>query len=189
MTVDSGGEFTVEVRGAFDDVEHNISAVPTPFTPACDGRGHPLAPIAGPIVVRGAKPGDIAIDLIELTPFGVGQERDPEGFRSVAPRVPGTGGARFAGVRRPRLVRRPHSAGPQPLSARSRRYRPKATSRLLPALTAAISTKRTPARGAESISRFWSTTCSRETAPGCAAGSSPPRKPRSTCATPTPGNC
>ena len=61
MAVDSGEEFTVEVRGAFDDVE-DIRAVPTPFTPACDG--HPLAPIAGPIVVRGAKPGDVvAIDL------------------------------------------------------------------------------------------------------------------------------
>jgi hypothetical protein len=36
MTVDPGEEFTVEVRGAFDDVE-DISAVPTPFTPACDG--------------------------------------------------------------------------------------------------------------------------------------------------------
>jgi hypothetical protein len=36
MTVDSGEEFTVEVRGAFDDVD-DISAVPTPFTPACDG--------------------------------------------------------------------------------------------------------------------------------------------------------
>jgi amidase len=71
MTVDSGEEFTVEVRGAFDDVE-DISAVPTPFTPACDG--HPLAPITGPIVVRGAKPGDVvAIDLIELTPFGSGK--------------------------------------------------------------------------------------------------------------------
>ena len=71
MTVDSGEEFTVEVRGAFDDVE-DIRAVPTPFTPACDG--HPLAPITGPIVVRGAKPGDVvAIDLIELTPFGTGK--------------------------------------------------------------------------------------------------------------------
>ena len=71
MIVDSGEEFTVEVRGAFDDVE-DISAVPTPFTPACDG--HPLAPITGPIVVRGAKPGDVvAIDLIELTPFGSGK--------------------------------------------------------------------------------------------------------------------
>jgi acetamidase/formamidase len=71
MAVDSGEEFTVEVRGAFDDVE-DISAIPTPFTPACDG--HPLAPIAGPIVVRGAKPGDVvAIDLIELTPFGIGK--------------------------------------------------------------------------------------------------------------------
>ena len=68
MAVDSGEEFTVEVRGAFDDVD-DISAV---FTAACDG--HPLAPIAGPIVVRGAKPGDVvAIDLIELTPFGSGK--------------------------------------------------------------------------------------------------------------------
>src|SRR6266481_3227910 len=36
MTVGSGGEFTVEVRGAFDDVD-DISAVPTQFTPACGG--------------------------------------------------------------------------------------------------------------------------------------------------------
>ena len=36
MTVDSGEEFTVEVRGAFDDIE-DISAVPTHFTPAFDG--------------------------------------------------------------------------------------------------------------------------------------------------------
>src|SRR6266404_3654500 len=32
MTVDSGDAFTVEVRGAFDDVQ-DISAVPTVFTP------------------------------------------------------------------------------------------------------------------------------------------------------------
>jgi hypothetical protein len=36
MAVDSGEEFTVEVRGAFDDVE-DIRAVPTPFTPAVTG--------------------------------------------------------------------------------------------------------------------------------------------------------
>jgi hypothetical protein len=53
LTVDPGEEFTVEVRGAFDHVE-DIAAVPTPFTPACDG--HPLAPIAAPIVVRGPNP-------------------------------------------------------------------------------------------------------------------------------------
>jgi acetamidase/formamidase len=53
------------------DIE-DISAIPTPFTPACDG--HPLAPIAGPIVVRGARPGDVvAIDLIEPIPFGSGK--------------------------------------------------------------------------------------------------------------------
>ena len=43
MTVDSGEEFTVEVRGAFDDVE-DISAVPTPFTPACDGSATASSP-------------------------------------------------------------------------------------------------------------------------------------------------
>ena len=88
MTVDSGEEFKVEVRGAFDDIK-DISAVPTPFTPACDG--HPLAPITGPIVVRGAKPGDVvAIDLIALTPFGSGKSAIPTGFRGAAPRVPGS---------------------------------------------------------------------------------------------------
>jgi acetamidase/formamidase len=57
MTVDVGEEFTAEARGAFDGFE-DISAVSTPFAPACDG--HPLAPITEPIVVRGAKPGDVA---------------------------------------------------------------------------------------------------------------------------------
>ena len=84
MAVDSGEEFTVEVRGAFDDVD-DIRAVPTPFTPACDG--HPLAaPITGPIAVRGAKPGDVvAIDLI---PVRLGQERDPSGFRVLGREFP-----------------------------------------------------------------------------------------------------
>lgn len=66
MTIGSGEEVQLEVRGAFADVR-DIRDVPTPFTPACDG--HPLAPIAGPIAVRGAEPGDaVAIDLLEITP-------------------------------------------------------------------------------------------------------------------------
>lgn len=66
MTIDSGEEVTLVVRGAFADVR-DIRDVPTPFTPACDG--HPLAPIAGPVRVRGAEPGDaVAIDLLEITP-------------------------------------------------------------------------------------------------------------------------
>jgi amidase len=70
MTIDSGQEVTLEVRGAFADVR-DIRDVPTPFTPACDG--HPLAPIAGPVRVRGAEPGDaVAIDLLEITPHGDG---------------------------------------------------------------------------------------------------------------------
>jgi len=76
MTIESGGR--VEVRGAFDDVE-DISAVPTPFTPACEG--HPLAPIAGPIVVRGAKPGDgVAIDC--CPPSECADARPKRGVRS-----------------------------------------------------------------------------------------------------------
>lgn len=71
MAVESGEAFTVEVRGAFDDID-DIRTVPTPFTPACDG--HPLTPITGPIVVRGAEPGDsVLIDLLSLTPHGVGK--------------------------------------------------------------------------------------------------------------------
>ena len=66
-----GEEFTLEVRGAFDDVK-DILTVPTPFTPACDG--HPLAPIAGPVRVRGARPGDaVVVDLLEITPHGEGK--------------------------------------------------------------------------------------------------------------------
>ena len=45
--------------------------MPTPFTPACDG--HPLAPIAGPVRVRGAEPGDaVVVELLEITPPGEG---------------------------------------------------------------------------------------------------------------------
>jgi len=66
MTIDPGEEVTLDVRGAFADVA-DIRDVPTPFTPACDG--HPLAPIAGPVAVRGAEPGDaITVELLEITP-------------------------------------------------------------------------------------------------------------------------
>jgi amidase len=71
MTVTSGELFTIEVRGAFDDVL-DIKAVPTPFTPASEG--HPLTPITGPIVVRDAVPGDaVLIDLLSLRPHGIGK--------------------------------------------------------------------------------------------------------------------
>jgi hypothetical protein len=53
MTVDSGEELTVEVRGAFNNVEGN-HAVSTPFTPACDG--YPLGAHTRAIVERRAKP-------------------------------------------------------------------------------------------------------------------------------------
>jgi amidase len=69
-TIDPGEEVALEVRGAFADVK-DIRAVPTPFTPECDG--HPLAPIAGPIRVRGAEPGDaVVVELLEITPVGDG---------------------------------------------------------------------------------------------------------------------
>jgi amidase len=70
LTIDPGEEVTLEVRGAFADVK-DVREVPTPFTPACDG--HPLAPIAGPIHVRGADPGDaVIVELLEITPVGEG---------------------------------------------------------------------------------------------------------------------
>jgi len=152
MTIDSGEEFTVEVRGAFDDVE-DIRTVPTPFTPACDG--HPLAPITGPIVVRGAKPGDVvAIDLIQLTPFGVGKSAILRDFGVLRREFP------KRSLYLPRCVTAaPGSAAAFhyhsiPTSAPSRRCHRKATSRLMPAPTVAISTKRTPARGVAFIYRF-----------------------------------
>ena len=70
ITIDSGEEVALEVRGAFADVR-DIRDVPTPFTPACDG--HPLAPVAGPILIRGAEPGDaVVVDLLEISPHGDG---------------------------------------------------------------------------------------------------------------------
>ena len=70
MTIDPGAEIEVTVDGAFDDIE-DIAQVPTPFTPASEG--HPLAPVTGPIAVRGARPGDsVAIDLLSIEPFGEG---------------------------------------------------------------------------------------------------------------------
>jgi amidase len=70
LTVDPGEEFTVQVRGGFADVP-DIREVPTPFTPECDG--HPLAPIAGPIRVRGAEAGDaVVVELLDITPHGEG---------------------------------------------------------------------------------------------------------------------
>ena len=55
MTIDSGQEVTLVVRGALRRTSGTSATCPTPFTPACDG--HPLAPIAGPVHVRGAEPG------------------------------------------------------------------------------------------------------------------------------------
>ena len=70
QTINPGEEVSLVVRGAFADVE-DISAIPTPFTPACDG--HPLAPVAGPIAIKGAEPGDaVLIDIIEMQLQGDG---------------------------------------------------------------------------------------------------------------------
>jgi hypothetical protein len=118
---DNGEEFAVEERGAFDDVE-DIIAPATTFTPAC--ASHPLAPIAGPIVVRGANPGDlVAIDLIELTPF-VTRNSALLDFGGAAPRVLRADGILVAGARRSHLVQRTafHYRS-IPISALSRRCR------------------------------------------------------------------
>jgi hypothetical protein len=96
--------FTVEVRGAFDGVEE-ISAVPMLFTLAHDARhcgwrdvleqvlmlftpahdAHPLAHIAGPIVVRGAKPSDIV--MIESWPL-IGVPESPPPVKPLQRRGP-----------------------------------------------------------------------------------------------------
>src|SRR5215510_15849855 len=71
LTIDPGEEVQLTVRGAFADVA-DISEVPVPFTPACNG--HPLAPIAGPVRVSGAEPGDaVVVELLEITPHGEGK--------------------------------------------------------------------------------------------------------------------
>ena len=55
-TIESGGEVSLVVRGAFADCrghQYRPDALsPPPAT------GHPLAPVSGPIRVNGAAPGD-----------------------------------------------------------------------------------------------------------------------------------
>lgn len=69
-TISPGTEVELTVEGAFVDVQ-DIRDVPTPFTPESDG--HPLAPIAGPIAVEGAEPGDsVIVELLDLRPEGAG---------------------------------------------------------------------------------------------------------------------
>lgn len=66
MKVQPDEEFRIEVLGSLAEIE-DVRTVPVPFTPECEG--HPLTPIAGPIIVHGAEPGDaVAIDLLEITP-------------------------------------------------------------------------------------------------------------------------
>jgi amidase len=66
MTVAPEQPFEIDVLGSFAEVE-DVRSIPTPFTPECEG--HPLTPIAGPIVVQGAQRGDsVAIDLIAINP-------------------------------------------------------------------------------------------------------------------------
>jgi amidase len=66
MKVEPDEEFQIDVLGSLAEVK-DVKTIPTPFAPECDG--HPLTPIAGPIVVHGAEPGDsVAIDLLEITP-------------------------------------------------------------------------------------------------------------------------
>jgi len=78
LTVAPGQAFTLEVGGALRDVS-DIRYVPTPFTPACNG--HPLAPIAGPVRVSGAEPGDaVVVELLEITPHGEGKTAIQSGF-------------------------------------------------------------------------------------------------------------
>jgi hypothetical protein len=177
IAVDAGAEFTVEVRGAFDDVE-DISAVRTPFTRACDG--HPLAPIAGPIVVRGAKPGDRRGDRPDRA-NPVRQER-----------CTASSGARWRSLRRCTTAA-PGSAAAfrcpsTPISARSRRCRPKATSRLTPAPLPKLDSLRPIqqvglSRGRKSIAKRAATTPSSPMSPSISTTGLNPRALRSPCLT------
>src|SRR5205823_3027638 len=108
----SGEEFTVEVRGAFDDVE-DISAVPTPFTPACDG--HPFGPDRWADCRARRQTRGCRCDRPDRAdPVRIREKRDPARFRGATPRVPGADGPLLARARRPRLVWRAHTATAQP---------------------------------------------------------------------------
>ena len=87
MHIEPGEVVRIEVDGSLKEID-DVTTVPTPFTP--ESEGHPLSPIAGPIVVRGAEPGDaVRIELLEITPhedgvtailqnFGVLREEFPD---------------------------------------------------------------------------------------------------------------
>lgn len=69
--IDPGETVTVDVLGSLAEVT-DVAAVPTPFTP--ESEGHPLSPVAGPIRVRGAEPGDaviVELEAITAHPDGV----------------------------------------------------------------------------------------------------------------------
>ena len=69
-TIDPGEAVEVTVEGAFVDID-DITAIPTPFTP--ESEGHPLAPVTGPIALRGARPGDsVIVRLDAIEPTGTG---------------------------------------------------------------------------------------------------------------------
>ena len=66
LEVSAGEEFSLEIRGAFSDLE-DVRKLPEPFTP--EMQGHPLTPVSGPVFVRGAEPGDsVIVELLEITP-------------------------------------------------------------------------------------------------------------------------
>ena len=86
LNIEPGERFTIGIEGAFDDVD-DIGEIPTPFTPECEG--HPLAPIAGPIAVKGAEPGDaVVIEIEELTPHGTGRNAILRKFGALAEDFP-----------------------------------------------------------------------------------------------------
>ena len=92
MKIEPGAQVEIVVDGSLKEVE-DVRTIPTPFTP--ENEGHPLSPIAGPIIVAGAEPGDaVRIELIRITPhedgvtailqnFGVLREEFPDA-RSLA---------------------------------------------------------------------------------------------------------
>lgn len=72
LTVDPGEEVEVMVNDSFNG-ERDLSKFPTPFTPEAAHSHFHMGPIAGPIAVRGAEPGDaLVVDILSMKLFEEG---------------------------------------------------------------------------------------------------------------------
>ena len=156
MTIDPGTEIAVTVDGAFDDIE-DIALVPTPFTPASEG--HPLAPVTGPIAVRGARPGTRSRSTCSRSSPSA---KAPTPCCVISACSGRSSATRRSSPARSAMARRGSQTAwrsrSRPISVRCRPCRPRATGPPTPALTAATSISATWAWAPGSTCRCWSTT-------------------------------